>query len=212
MSELYPFLETSGRYSLCTDSHPLERCWGRWFSVPGLTCQSEPVFHPYSRGQKDAHRSQVYIWTFHPWISSGPIWYHLFTPSLGTQRLCRFAFAYLFGISLYVLCILSLTISVLPPPFPAHLWELNFFGTLSHISSSHIYCLVWEFQAPKGEWHKPSILSPIVVEAKMSSFLFLYISGLWASGKDHISFSSSQKRTRMLVKREAQLCFSIQPH
>lgn len=48
-------------------------------------------------------------------------------------------------------------VSVLPTPFPAHLWELNFFGTSSQISSSHIYSLVFSgnFKFPKKNGTNP---------------------------------------------------------
>ena len=61
----------------------------------------------------------------------------------GSLRLCTFASACLFGGSLHACCILSLTVSVLPSPFPAHLGELHFCDTVYHIPSGHISSLLF---------------------------------------------------------------------
>lgn len=62
------------------------------------------------------------------------------TPSLGSLRLCRFAFECSFWVSferLHTFFILSLTVSILLSPFPAHLWKLHFWDTVHHSPSSH---------------------------------------------------------------------------
>lgn len=177
-----------------------------------LSCQSEPVFCPYSWGQKDAHRSQVYLWKLHSCISAGPSWHNFFTPPLGFLRLCRFALICSFWVSLCAFC--TWTQSVLPPPFPAHLWELHFEGMCIMFLPVPFpaYC----FLGVSGSQRRMVQTWCLVPQSSGSqaaqfsvSFQFRVFGPVGeVARKGHIAFVSSYKRAKVLfIKKEATVVF-----
>lgn len=180
-----------------------------WLSQAWVAGQSN-CLHPYSQGQRMCtdHRCKSWSFIHVPLLGRGGI--ISLPPPWGSLRLCRFAFACLFWISLPAFCILSLAVSVLPPPFSAHWWDLHFCDTVHHVPSSSISSLLF---SGSSRLTPPSVLSPKVVGAKVPRVLFLSISeplGQWEDGEEGpYSFQSSFKRARMMFQERSHNCVSL---